>query len=64
MTPQDVFLFFVYEPCDEVTRAKLERILKANCPGDYHVEINRDGTGFDIVFDTPEAETMWRLQWS
>ena len=64
MTPDEVFLFFAYEPCDEVTRVKLERVLRQNCPGDYHVEIMPDRSGFEIVFDTAEAETMWRLRWS
>lgn len=64
MTPEDIFLFFAYEPCDEVTRVKLENTLKLNCPGDYHVVMREDRTGFDIEFDTEAAETMWRLRWS
>lgn len=61
MTPHDIFLFFAYEPCDEVTRQKLERTLKLNCPGDYRVVLRSDATGFDIDFDNEAAETLWLL---
>jgi len=63
MTPHDIMLFFAYEPCDEVTRVKLERLLKVNCPGDYRVVLREDHSGFDIEFATPEAETFWTLRY-
>ena len=61
MTPDQVFMFFEFEPCDAVTRTKLERVLKANCPGDYRVIMREDHSGFDIEFATGEAETHWLL---
>ena len=61
MTPDQVFQFFEFEPCDEVTRVKLERVLQANCPGDYRVVLRADRSGFDIEFLTKAAETLWLL---
>ena len=61
MTPDQVFRFFEFEPCDEVTRMKLERVLKTNCPGDYNVIMREDHSGFDIEFSNAVSETHWLL---
>ena len=63
MTPDQVFQFFEFEPCDAVTRVKLERVLRANCPGDYRVVLREDRSGFDIEFANEAEETRWLLSY-
>jgi hypothetical protein len=53
--------FFAFEPIDEVTRALMQRRLQMNFPGDYAVKILEDRSGFEIIFDSPESQTLWML---
>jgi len=53
--------FFAFEPIDEVTRALMQRRLQNNFPGDYEVKILEDRSGFEIIFDSPESQTLWML---
>jgi hypothetical protein len=53
--------FFAFEPIDEVTRALMQRRLQMNFPGDYEVKILEDRSGFEIIFDSPESQTLWML---
>ena len=61
MTPKDVMGFFAFEPIDEVTRALMQRRLQINFPGDYEVRISKDRSGFEIIFHSPESQTLWML---
>jgi len=61
MTPRDVMEFFAFEPIDEVTRALMHRRLQMDFPGDYEVKILEDRSGFEIIFDSPESQTLWML---
>jgi hypothetical protein len=53
--------FFAFEPIDEVTRALMQRRLQIQFPGDYEVKILEDRSGFEIIFDSPESQTIWML---
>jgi hypothetical protein len=53
--------FFAFEPIDEVTRALMQRRLQMNFPGDYEVKILEDRSGLEIIFDSPESQTLWML---
>jgi len=53
--------FFAFEPIDEVTRALMQRRLQIQFPGDYEVKISEDRSGFEIIFDSPESQTLWML---
>jgi hypothetical protein len=53
--------FFAFEPIDEVTRALMQRRLQIQFPGDYEVRILEDQSGFEIIFDSPESQTLWML---
>jgi hypothetical protein len=53
--------FFAFEPIDEVTRALMQRRLQIQFPGDYEVKILEDRSGFEIIFDSPESQTLWML---
>jgi len=53
--------FFAFEPIDEVTRALMQRRLQIQFPGDYEVRISEDRSGFEIIFDSPESQTLWML---
>ena len=53
--------FFAFEPIDEVTRALMQRRLQIQFPGDYAVRISEDRSGFEIIFDSPESQTLWML---
>jgi len=61
MTPRDVMEFFAFEPVDEVSRALMQRRLQIQFPGDYAVWILEDRSGFEIIFDSPESQTLWML---
>ena len=61
MTPRDVMEFFAFEPIDEVTRALMQRRLQIQFPVDYEVRILEDQSGFEIIFDSPESQTLWML---
>ena len=61
MTPRDVMEFFAFEPIDEVTRALMQRRLQIQFPGEYEVKISEDRSGFEIIFDSPESQTLWML---
>jgi hypothetical protein len=61
MTPRDVMKFFAFEPIDEVTRALMQRRLQMDFPGNYKVEISPDRSDFEIIFDSPESQTLWML---
>jgi hypothetical protein len=61
MTPRDVVEFFAFEPIDEVTRVLMQRRLQIQFPGDYEVRILEDRSGFEIIFDSPESQTLWML---
>jgi hypothetical protein len=61
MTPRDIMEFFAFEPIDEVTRALMQRRLQMDFPGNYKVEISPDRSGFEIIFDSPESQTLWML---
>jgi len=61
MTPRDVMEFFAFEPIDEVTRALMQRRLQINFPGEYEVKILEDQSGFEIIFGSPESQTLWML---
>ena len=61
MTPRDVMEFFAFEPIDEVTRALMLLRLQIQFPGDYEVKILEDRSGFEIIFDSPESQTLWML---
>jgi hypothetical protein len=61
MTPRDVMEFFAFEPIDEVTMALMQRRLQMDFPGNYKVEISPDRSGFEIIFDSPESQTLWML---
>jgi hypothetical protein len=53
--------FFAFEPIDEVTGALMQRRLQINFPGDYEVRISEDRSGFEIIFRSPESQTLWML---
>ena len=53
--------FFAFEPIDEVTRTLMQRRLQMDFPGDYEVRILEDRSGFEIIFDSPESQTLWML---
>lgn len=53
--------FFAFEPIDEVTRALMQRRLQIQFPGDYEVKILENRSGFEIIFDSPESQTLWML---
>ena len=61
MTPRDIMEFFAFEPIDEVTRALMQRRLQIQFPGDYEVKISEDRSGFEIIFDSQESQTLWML---
>ena len=61
MTPRDVMEFFAFEPIDEVTRALMQRRLQIQFPGDYEVRISQDRSSFEIIFGSPESQTLWML---
>jgi len=61
MTPRDVMEFFAFEPIDEVTRALMQRRLQIQFPGEYEVKISEDQSGFEIIFGSPESQTLWML---
>ena len=61
MTPRDVMEFFAFEPIDEVTRAFMQRRLQIQFPGEYEVKISEDRSGFEIIFNSPESQTLWML---
>jgi len=53
--------FFAFEPIDEVTRALMQRRLQIQFPGEYEVKISEDRSGFEIIFNSPESQTLWML---
>jgi hypothetical protein len=39
----------------------MQRRLQMDFPGDYKVKILEDRSGFEIIFDSPESQTLWML---